>query len=157
MKKLFFPAIFLLLIASCCKEKDTVYNLCSEPELGMGDCITDSNQVKALLLGQWNWTQTVSEAWTTYKRNPCTDSINYSYHFLPNGRVNVFENGNYTSTARYTFMQNWESQIAISDTFTGATHPMIYNLSGGVRICGNYLIIDNSPVDGPKLIFRRAD
>lgn len=105
------------MITSCCKEKDTVYNLCSEPELGMGDCITDSNQVKPLLLGQWNWTQTVSEAWTTYKRLGIY-SINYSYHFLPNGRVNVFENGNFTSTARYTFM----AELGIANSYQRYFH-----------------------------------
>ncbi|MFN8322014.1 MAG: hypothetical protein U0T74_05100 [Chitinophagales bacterium] len=157
MRNLFLSGLFLLALASCCKEKDALYDLCTEPEIGNGDCITDSNQVKPLLLGKWNWTQTVSEAWTTYKKNPCSDSIYYSYEFLPLGRVNIFENGQFTSTANYAFVQNWESQIIITDTFFNPNHPMIYNFSGGVSICGKYLIIDDSPVDGPKLIFRRTD
>lgn len=154
MKNIVALLIVILFISSCCKkETKTIQSLCAEPEIGMGDCITDSNYVKPLLLGKWNWTQTIS-SWTQAKTNPCTDTFNYAYEFLGNGNLKVYENGIFTSNAHYTFYQSYESGISITDTFT-SSHPEAHGAIGGVRICGNYLIIDNSPVDGPKIIFVR--
>lgn len=152
MRNLLFFSI-LLLIAACKKDCHNNVNLCIEPDLGMGDCITDSNQVKQFIFGKWNWTQT--ETWGM-KRNPCTDTLNYTYDFIGNGQVRVFVNGTLASVAKYEFSQNWVSWISISDT-TATAHSEIFNAGGGVRLCGIYLIIDNSPVDGPKLIFRKED
>ncbi len=156
MKNLFLLLAVLLFISACCKKKnEPLQNLCAEPEIGMGDCITDSNQLKLLLPGQWRWTQTIN-SWTQQKTNPCTDTFNYAYEFLGNGNLKVYENGVFTSNAHYTFYQNYGSGISITDTFT-SVHPMAHGARGGVRICGQYLIIDNSPVDGPKTIFIRKN
>ena len=152
MKNIFLLLSFSLLISSCKKDCHHTPNLCKEPEIGMGDCITDSNQLKTLLLGKWNWTQSVS-SWTTVKANPCTDSLNYTYEFLSNKDVNVFVNGNYSSTSHYAFVQTWTSEIDIHSDSTFTEHPGIYTANGAVRLCGTYLIIDNSPVDGPMHIF----
>ncbi len=152
MKSVFLSLFALLMVASCKKECHHATNLCAEPEIGMGDCITDSTYVKPLILGKWNWTQTVN-SWATTKSNPCTDSLNYTYEFLSNKDVKVYLNGSHSSTSHYGFVQTWTSEIAISNDSTFSEHPGIYTAQGAVRLCGNYLIIDNSPVDGPKSIF----
>ena len=153
MTKQIFLFLFLaFIISSCCKKKEATPNLCAEPEIGMGDCITDSNYVKPLLLGKWNWTQSIS-SWTSTKTNPCTDSLNYTYEFLSNKDVKVFVNGNYSYTSHYAFVQTYTSEIDIHSDSIFTEHPGIYSANGAVRLCGNYLIIDNSPVDGPMHIF----
>lgn len=156
MRDIFLAVLVLFLIASCKKECRHNSDLCAEPEIGMGDCITDSNYVKPLILGKWNWTQTVS-SWTMAKANPCTDTLNYTYEFLSGGDVKVFVNGNYSSTSQYTFVQTWTSEIEISNDSTFTTYPGIYSAQGSVRLCGNYFIIDNSPVDGPMHIFLKEN
>lgn len=146
--------VTVLLLAACCRKNHLIVpDLCKDPAIGMSDCITDTNHLKSLIIGKWNWTQTETEFFTTNKRNPCTEKFNYSYEFLNNGQVNIYENGQQTSVGIYHFYFDWQSSMAIADTFSSTLHPEIYNAAGGVRLCGNYLIIDNSPVDGPKLIF----
>ena len=156
MKQIFLFLFLAFAISSCCKKKEATPNLCVEPQIGIGDCITDSNQLKNLIIGKWNWTQTKSEAWVVYKENPCTDTFNLALDFQNNNLVRIFENGNYTSTGTYTFFQNYTSSISIIDTLP-SSHPQLHQLTGAARICGNYLIIDNSPVDGPIQIFLKAE
>ncbi len=158
MKNILFLIAIMICAASCkkeCKHNPPV-DLCAEPEIGIGDCITDSNQVKPLILGKWNWTQTIP-GWSVTKKNPCTENLNYTYEFLNNGKVKIYVDSIYSSTADYTFMQTWTSEISVTDTSTFSIHPEIYNANGAVRICGNYLIIDNSPVDGPRITFLREN
>jgi hypothetical protein len=159
--KIFLPFLITLFSISSCKKEChhpsvTPTDLCAEPQIGDGDCITDSNQLKTLILGKWNWTQTLTWSWEENKANPCTKNLNYTYEFLSNGDVKVYIDGNYSATSHYAFVQTWTSEILIRDTSMTA-HPEIYNSNGGVRLCGNYLIIDNSPVDGPKTTFLRED
>ena len=156
IKQIFLFLFLAFAVSSCCKKNEAAPNLCAEPEIGMGDCITDSNHLKTLILGKWNWTQTKSEAWVTYKANPCTDTFNISFNFQNNNSITIFEKGSQTSTGTYTFFQNYTSSISITDT-TPSSHPQLHELSGAVRICGKYLIIDNSPIDGPMQIFLRAE
>lgn len=159
MKKIFLALLFAAVLSSCKKEchRYETPDLCAEPEIGIGDCITDSNQLKALIPGKWNWTQTLTWNWQENKDNPCTKNLNYTYEFLNNGKVNVYVDNTYSGTSNYTFVQSWTSEISITDTATFAVHPEIHNARGAVRFCGNYLIIDNSPVDGPKITFVREN
>lgn len=156
MKNLLLLVIIIAGISSCHKKchRQNPSDLCVEPQIGIGDCITDSNQLKTLILGKWNWTQT--SVWGQVE-NPCTKNLNYTYEFLNDGKVKVYLNGSYSVTANYDFRQNWTSEIWIIDTTTASIHPEIYNAHGAVHLCGNYLVIDNSPVDGPKITFLRQN
>lgn len=140
-----------LLLNACCKHEKLAQDLCVEPVIGMGDCITDTNYVKPLILGKWNWTQSIN-SWTQEKTNPCTNQKNYSYEFNGNGTLKYYENGNYKYSGVFSFSQN--QGISIQLFYNSSYHP---NESGWVSVCGNYLIIDDSPVDGPKSIFLKAD
>jgi hypothetical protein len=113
-------------------------------------CVYDSNQIKALILGKWHFTQSVS-SWTQQKTNPCTDSLYRSYEFLAGGAVKYFENGNYISTGSYTFTQGYAYSLSASDS------ALRFSLGGPISICNNYLVIDDSPVDGPRDIFVKAE
>ncbi len=155
MKNFLLLALIVATVSSCnkkCHHQNS--DLCAEPEIGIGDCITDSNVLKTALLGKWNWTQ--ASVWGRVE-NPCIKSLNYTYEFLTDGKVKVYLNGSYSATANYTFGHVWTSVISITDTTTASIHPEIYNTHGAVRLCGNYLIIDNSPVDGPKNTFLREN
>ena len=158
MKRL-LPLLLVIVLVSACKKEchhTTTPDLCADPQIGDGDCITEPEQLKTLLLGKWNWTQTLTWGWAENKANPCTKNLNYTYEFLNNGNVKVYVDGNYSATSKYDFVQSWTSEISITDT-TMSTHPEIYNARGAVRLCGNYLVIDNSPVDGPKITFLREN
>ena len=161
MKKI-FPFLFTIALLSSCKKEPhhchhnpaPAVDLCAEPQIGMGDCITDSNYVKPLILGKWNWTQT--SVWGQVD-NPCTKNLNYTYEFLNIGKVKVYIGSIYSYSSDYTFVQTWTSEISITDTTMASIHPEIYNAHGAVRLCGNYLLIDNSPVDGPRIVFLREN
>ena len=146
MKQIFLFLFLALAISSCCKKKEATPNLCVEPNLTTGTCITDSNQIKTLILGKWNWTQSIN-SWTQAKTNPCTDTIYRAYEFLNNGEVKYSENGNYKSTGTYHFYSGSGFTIEAHDA------PSLFWLNGWVSVCNSYLIIDDSPVDGPKDIF----
>lgn len=147
MKHLLF-VLLIVSMASCHKDCNKP-TLCDEPIIGNGDCITDSNQLKSLILGKWNWTQTQTWGLT---ENPCTKNLNYSYQFLNNGDVVVFKDGGYWGTSKYSFGHTWVDEISIESDSVNQTSN--FHIAGGaVRLCGNYLIIDNSPVDGPMIIF----
>ena len=137
---------------SCSKKKESgQQDLCAEPVVNAATtCVYDSNQIKALILGKWHFTQSVS-SWTQQKTNPCTDSLYRSYEFLAGGAVKYFENGNYISTGSYTFTQGYAYSLSASDS-AGRFH-----LGGPISICDNYLVIDDSPVDGPRDIFIKAE
>lgn len=159
--KIFIPFLLIFVSVSSC-EKECYrkpippQDLCADPQIGIGDCITDSNQLKTLILGKWHWTQTLTWNRQENKANPCTKNLNYTYEFLTDGKVNVYVDSVYSATSHYSFVQSWTSEILIRGT-TMTEYPEIYNASGAVRLCGNYLIIDNSPVDGPKITFLRAN
>lgn len=157
MKNILPLLLTIVFISSCKKEchHTTTPNLCAEPEIGIGDCITDSNYVKPLILGKWNWTQTLIWSREENKENPCTKNLNYTYEFLNNGKVKVYGDSISPMTCDYIFLQTWTSEISIIAPVLAVYQ--IYNARGAVRICGNYLIIDNSPVDGPKITFLRAN
>lgn len=145
MKHFFVGAALLALLAGCCKKTDAPHSLCDEPTINHSTCTTDSNQVKALILGKWNWTQTIS-SWTQQKTNPCTDSVNRSYEFLNNGVIKYSVNGAYQSTG--TYWLNTGAGLSLGAQDSAST----FVLSGQVSICDNYLVVDNSPVDGPLII-----
>jgi len=148
IKQIFLFCALALCMSSCCKKEVVKQDLCAEPTIESSSCTTDSNRIKIAILGKWNWTQTISEAWVVYKANPCTDTVNRSYEFLMNGTIKYSENGNYKSTGTYSFQ---------SGSIYAHDMPLTFELSGWVSICDNYLIIDNSPVDGPKEILLRAN
>lgn len=146
-------SLFLILaisISSCCKKESINQTFCGEPTIVDSTCTLDSNQIKAQIIGKWNWTQSIS-SWTMQKTNPCTDSINRQYEFQTNGTVKYSENGTYKSTGTYFFESSSGFKIRANDT------PSTFWLNGWVSICDNYLIIDDSPVDGPKDIYVKAN
>lgn len=144
-------AIFLLLffIASCHKNCHHAGSLCDEPNLGIGECITDSNQLKPLIIGKWNWTQTMA-GWTMEKTNPCTESRQRSYVFEADGTARYFENDTLKGTGYYYFWNNSGSKITVRDS------AYTFGTSGWIKVCGSYLVIDEMPVDGNKETFVRA-
>ena len=148
IKQIFLFLFLAFAISSCCKKEVVKQDLCAEPAIVNTTCTSDSNEIKIAILGKWNWTQTISEAWVSYKANPCTDTINRSYEFFNNGEVKYSENGSYKATGTYTYTLGSIYAHDASSTFW---------LSGWVSICNNYLIIDNSPVDGPKEILVKAN
>lgn len=151
MKQLVLFLLLSFVLTSCCKKELHIQNLCAEPNIISNTCTSDSNQIKILILGKWNWTQSIN-SWTQAKTNPCTDSINYSYEFISNGTIKYFENGSYKYPGVYSFSPNQGISIQVFED--SAAH---FRESGWVSICNNSLIIDDSPVDGPKDIFLRAE
>ena len=151
MKQIFLVLILATGMASCCKHEKLPQNLCAEPQIENASCITDTSQIKILLPGKWNWTQSVN-SWTMAKTNPCTDSINFSYEFFSNGTAKYFENGTYKYPGTYSFSQSQGMSVQLF--YDSAYH---YHESGWVSVCNNHLIIDDSPVDGPKDIFVKAE
>lgn len=147
MKKLLLFICILAGLIGCHKKETELQNLCAEPAIVESTCTTDSSRLPALIIGKWNWTQSIS-SWTNQKTNPCTDTVNRSYEFLSNGTVKYYRNGNYVSTGNYHL-----SSAGISASDNNST----FALAGWVSICGSYLIIDDSPVDGPKDIYIKAD
>lgn len=152
MKQIILFLFLSVAFFSCSKKKEAVQqDLCAEPVVNAANtCVYDSNQIKALILGKWHFTQSVS-SWTQQKTNPCTDSLYRSYEFLAGGAVKYFENGNYISTGSYTLAQSYAYSISATDS-AGRFH-----LGGPISICDNYLVIDDSPVDGPRDIFVKAE
>lgn len=155
------PLLLVLLLASSCKKKcdhnNITPDLCADPRIGDGDCVTNPEQLKTFMLGKWNWTQTLTWGWEENKQNPCTKNLNYTYEFLNDGNVKVYVDGTYSATSKYEFVQSWTSEISITNDSIMSIHPEIYSARGAVRLCGNYLVIDNSPVDGPKTTFVKED
>jgi hypothetical protein len=149
-KQIFLFLLLAFTISSCCKKKEATPNLCAEPAIENSTCTTDSNQIKLAIIGKWSWTQSIS-SWTMQKTNPCTDTINRSYEFLSNGEVKYSENGSYKSTGNYHFESGSGFQISAHDASSN------FWLSGWVSICNNYLIIDDSPVDGAKMTFVKTN
>ena len=83
-------------------------------------------------------------------------SKNYSYEFKSDGTIKHMENSVLKETMYYSFQASSGTQIFIEDSMSHLYHPFV-SASGWVSICNNYLIIDDSPVDGPKDIFVKAD
>lgn len=151
MKSTLYILTLCLTLGACCKHEKLAQDLCVEPNLNSGTCVTDTAQIKALIAGKWNWTQQIN-SWTQAKTNPCTEQKNYSYEFFDNGTVKYYENGNYTYSGIYSFSQS--QGITIQLQINAANQ--VYE-TGWVSVCNNYLVIDNSPVDGPKGIFIRSE
>lgn len=152
MKQALLFLLLSLAVFSCSKKNENkTQDLCAEPVVNAANtCVYDSNQIKALILGKWHFTQSVS-SWTQQKTNPCTDSLYRSYEFLSGGLVKYFENGAYITTGQYTFTQGYAFSLNAGDS------AMRFMLGGPVSICNNYLVVDNSPVDGPRDIFVKAE
>lgn len=154
MKTFLFFLALLMGISSCKKEKQQ--NLCDEPALSGNSCVTDSSQIKILVLGKWNWTKQEVYGISGYtSSNPCTANINYAYEFFADGTVKYYENGNLLQTNTYHFDNNSNFRILVNPMCVGCAEHS--SAMGWVSICNGYLVIDNSPVDGPKDIFERAD
>jgi hypothetical protein len=145
MKHTIVLLILVTLFSSCKKEKATSL-LCLEPSVDQNSCIFDSNQLKAAIVGRWNWTQTRTVTFLPLtKNNPCTDNIAVTYQFNNNGTFNYYENEIYLGTGNY--------YIGVRDNVTyfgmsgsGFTFPHLAGITG---LCNNYLVFDNSDVDGP--------
>jgi hypothetical protein len=149
MKHIILFLLLALALFSCHKKEAVQQDLCAEPALG-NTCVTDTTRLKSLIVGKWHWTQSIS-SWTMQKTNPCTDTINRSYEFLTGNQVKYFENGVYVSTGTYQFNNGYTYSL-----YVNIPQPH-FGFSGGVTICDNYLVVDDSPVDGPKMIFVRAE
>lgn len=143
-----FLILSTLLFSACKKEKQAQQNLCDAPAINNNNCITDSNQLRAQIIGRWDWTRSIS-GWVTVETTPCTDSIYRSYDFLSNGTIQYFENGNYVSSGSYSIYQSWGLMLNAHDSAS------TFWLDGVVSICDGYLVVDNQPVDGPKVILAR--
>lgn len=143
-----FLILGAVLFSACKKENKQARDLCAVPTVNNSNCITDSNQIKAQIIGRWDWARSIS-AWVPVETTPCTDSVYRSYDFLSNGTIQYFENGNYVSTGTYTVSQSWALILNAEDTAS------TFWLNGVVNICDGYLIVDNQPVDGPKIVLAR--
>src|SRR4051812_35585023 len=102
MKRIITFLCLVLLLVSACKKERQVRSLCDEPAINNNNCITDSNQVKSVIVGRWDWTQSIN-SWTQGKTNPCTDTLNQGYEFFADGSVKYFENNVYITTGTYQF------------------------------------------------------
>lgn len=145
--------LLLLFLVSCKKEKQST--LCAEPTYNT-TCVTDSASLTTLILGKWDWSRRMVWGFTESVQTPCTENYDYSYEFFADGTVKHYKNGIFNQGMFYRFSNESGVQMVIEDSATHQNQPQ-----GGtgmwVSICGDYLMLDTSPVDGPKLTFRRSE
>ena len=142
--------LLLLMMMAACKKEKCDRTLCDEPAIDNSSCTSDSLQCTLLILGKWDWTQTIG-SWTLATFNPCTDSVHRSYEFLNNGSVLYYENDQLLSNGTYSFSNSSGLMLNAQDSL------VTFALGGWVSICDDYLVVDASPVDGAKVTLMKQE